>query len=103
MTVGVQMIADERDRQINEEGHTPNDDLKYDDRVLPAMAACYALAPLGCVSSLIDGRPVDNWPAGLEDKREKHSRLKRLTIAGALIAAEIDRLLAVSNRGEPVT
>jgi hypothetical protein len=35
---------------------------------------------------------VDAW-----DKREKHSRIRRLEIAGALIAAEIDRLTADGN------
>jgi hypothetical protein len=37
----------------------------------------------------------DAWPWSRNwDKRDKHSRTRRLEIAGALIAAEIDRLVS---------
>jgi hypothetical protein len=42
----------------------------------------------------------DAWPWDDEcDKRWKHGRLRQLVIAGALIAAEIDRLQAETVRG----
>ena len=48
---------------------------------------------------------IDPWPAKWSaawDKRSKHNRLRRLTIAGALIAAEIDRLGRKEHGGGPV-
>lgn len=42
----------------------------------------------------VDGG-VDAWPWDKQDyPRKKHGRLRRLAIAGALIAAEMDRLIA---------
>ena len=53
-------------------------------------AACYA-APAQIFVEMSEY--VDAWPWEPQfDKRGKHSRIRCLTIAGALIAAEIDRL-----------
>ncbi len=42
---------------------------------------------------------VDPWPFEKElDKRLKHNRIKKLAIAGALVAAELDRLLRIVDR-----
>ncbi len=103
---GAQRIAQERQRQIEKEGWTPDHDAQHDDESLTEAAVCYAVnkAPSGqdTVTILVrgskevtTGRPL--WPQNwnLEyDKREKHGRIRSLEIAGALIAAEIDRLLA---------
>lgn len=50
-------------------------------------ANCHHSGPFGKL------KWVDPWPWDVAwDKRYKHDRLKQLAIAGALIAAEIDRL-----------
>jgi len=83
---GAERIAGERGRQIVEEGWTPEHDDRHAHGELAIAAACYALH--GIYPS-----PLPQWPwAKKWDKRSKHGRVRRLEIAGALIAAEIDRL-----------
>lgn len=98
---GIERIAKERARQISEEGWTP----EHDDRRLAGSlvkaAACYTVEGTDArVLVVRDGYADgsihfdDAWPwDGKWDKRKKHDKLRRLEIAGALIAAEIDRLL----------
>ena len=89
----VDLIAEERQRQIDFEGFdAPHDDEPADHghEELAVAAACYA-AP----DHVKDG----SWPWPVSHyKRIKHSRLKQLVIAGALIAAEIDRDLRRQQR-----
>lgn len=108
---GVEQISKERMRQISDEGWTGEHDSNHCDDELAWAAACYA-APepiyekIGKRSIYVDiGKGVtmtvegvvddfvDPWPWDDEfDKRNKHDRKRKLVIAGALIAAEIDRL-----------
>lgn len=111
---GIDMIADERARQVKVEGWTPEHDDEIASGELAMAAACYAAGrpikaliareiPCGCreaccehIGGTILQHPKwqDPWPwEGSSDKRKKHDRLKSLVIAGALIAAEIDRIL----------
>jgi hypothetical protein len=88
---GAERIADERLRQIMAEGFTAEHDDGHIHGELAMAAACYA-APGG----IYDLHPV--WPWDGEDKRPDHTptdddRIRLLEKAGALIAAEIDRLL----------
>lgn len=101
---GASMIAAERERQVSEEGWTPEHDDNQCHGQMAIAGACYACPPdieiqVWDVPSDCDGWPWDaKW-----DKRLKHGRLKQLAIAGALCAAEIDRLLrleAVKNEEE---
>lgn len=100
---GVEQIAAERQRQIDVEGWSAEHDNKHLDGSMAMAAACYA-APgpiylygeyrklLGYETHTMVGFH-DPWPwAAKWDKRDKHDKLQRLVIAGALIAAEIDRL-----------
>jgi len=83
---GIELIYAERERQINAEGWTFEHDDQHDDGELAMAAACYAAWPQDTLYGL--------WPFDAEwDKRKKHDRIRQLTIAGALIAAELDRLL----------
>lgn len=105
---GVEMIAAERTRQVEKMGYTGQRDASvYDEDDLRAAAACYAVAGTGCrvvrlgyeLIDKSDGQTmhmgVDAFPWDPEDdKRQKH----RLAIAGALIAAEIDRLQAEASK-----
>ena len=80
---GTTAITAERQRQVAVEGWTPEHDAHHSKGELARAAACYALG----------ARPPGLWP--WEDKWWKPSDTKRnLEKAGALIAAEIDRLTA---------
>jgi hypothetical protein len=105
---GAALIAEERRRQIEAEGWTPEHDDAHTDGELALVAALFATpVPLMTVSLTNDQdalRPryrgltieasdpfPDHWDDKW-DKREKVPRIRLLTMAGALIAAEIDRL-----------
>jgi hypothetical protein len=91
---GAQMIVAERDRQITEEGFDPAHDRCHTDNELALAAACYAVNGIPGVSVYEYG-DTDAFPFVEEwDKRRKHDRIRSLVIAGALCAAELDRLIA---------
>lgn len=118
---GAQRIAKERQRQIEVEGYTPEHDDKHSLCDLALAAALYATPIL-----LYEKREhaniiefVDPWPWDQRFDKRPHSgnviqpnesndpyhrnrskRIRQLEIAGALIAAEIDRLLRQSPREE---
>jgi hypothetical protein len=82
---GVESIAAERKRQIEEEGWTPEHDAQHDRCELSAAAACYA--HFGWVKP----RTPTEWP--WDACWWKPTTYRRdLVKAGALIAAEIDRV-----------
>lgn len=100
---GIESIAAERQRQVEEEGWTPEHDDDHSDGEIARAAACYAW-----VASKSDFfRENENsggwwkepvpvilkrlWPWGLKWWKPKDRRAD-LVRAGALIAAEIDRL-----------
>lgn len=107
---GVEMIAAERLRQVTVEGYrNPHDD-EHNKGELAFAAACYAAPACIYVEQRLSYnqiRFVDPWPwLNIYDKRPRPSRgnyvepekatdderISLLTKAGALIAAEIDRL-----------
>ena len=91
---GVALIENERARQINSEGWTPEHDDTHIYGELALAAACYAVAQ--DVRDSTDGdEPADFWPRSWDEswwKPTPDDRIKELAKAGALIAAEIDRL-----------
>lgn len=106
MTRGTDLIAKERQRQIDVEGYSPEHDVAHANDALAWAAACYA-APETVYRllevDLSDGdgehrgvRWWEPWPRTwrreiyLEPTPEQ--RIRELVKAGALIAAEIDRL-----------
>jgi hypothetical protein len=94
---GIELIAAERQRQIEKEGWTAEHDAEHKEGELAIAAACYAYPNYDedwAVQSQLQ------WP--FERKRWKptpENRIRELQKAGALIAAEIDRL----QRGEELT
>jgi hypothetical protein len=86
---GISLGAAERQRQVHEEGYTPEHDAGHD----PGDLAWAAWALLDAAAS---DDPVTEapkmWPDGWEWKPD-HSPMRRLVIAEAFIAAEIDRRL----------
>lgn len=92
---GIERIAAERQRQIDEKGWTPTHDLDHTNDELARAAAIYAL-PFGRHRSAALAH--NTWPIGWDYRPHLHSgregRLRELVKAGALIAAEIDRIEA---------
>lgn len=85
-TQGVAAIAAERKRQMEVEGWTPEHDDGHDDGELAFAAASYAL-----FAHLRRRVPPEFWPWDPQWWKPKDRR-SNLVRAGALIAAEIDRL-----------
>ncbi|MFW5941910.1 MAG: hypothetical protein ACOC9X_04190 [bacterium] len=80
------LIARERLRQIHEEGYSADHDDQHDGEELAEAAAFYAIPEQY-------GDLLVFWPFGDDPVRRRKDRVRQLAIAGALIAAEIDRLL----------
>lgn len=127
---GIELIAEERKRQIEVEGWDNLHDEDHDLMQLSGAAGCYIANALNkwhgkektrfqwyrepevdiFVNSgdrgdrtLSKGKWVDGWPWENEwDKREKHDKIRSLVIAGALIAAELDRLHDVDSTKQPL-
>ncbi len=92
---GAELIAAERRRQVDVEGWTPEHDVEHYEDDLALAAACYALPPLPVGRGYGEDRPPFMWPWSARWwKPTPHDRVRELVKAGALIAAEIDRLQA---------
>jgi hypothetical protein len=87
---GIERIAKERKRQVGKERWTKAHDDGHVNDELARAAACYALA-----YEEEKRLPVD-WPWERESWKPC-SRVRNLEKAGALIAAEIDRLLRLEE------
>lgn len=83
--LGVALIQAERVRQMEEEGWTREHDDTHTNGELAAAGGCYALA----MWSRTDCERLWPWAA---DWKPSDDRMRNLVRAGALIAAEIDRL-----------
>lgn len=88
---GAELIAAERQRQISEEGWTADHDNEHEDGEMAKAACCYADHDDIC-RRRYDESPHEHWPWDEEWWKPSGNRIRDLTKAGALIAAEIDRL-----------
>lgn len=87
---GIERIAAERKRQIEEEGWTAKHDDRHIRGEMASLAALYALPTRDQSAARALFYPP-TW--GHEWWKPSTSRIRDLERAGALIAAEIDRLL----------
>lgn len=125
MKTGIELITQERTRQIEVEGFTDLKDEDYTAMQLSGAAGCYIASAQQKYFEVYthgneDGKYtrfqiyqdgywprsgkyvrakwVDGWPWSKEwDKRDKHNVRRSLVIAGALIAAELDRLSDIQD------
>ena len=100
---GAAMIVDERLRQISKEGFSsPEHDDAHAMGEMAAAAMCYAeLAvdeEIRSVRQPMVNNPPEWWPWETEWWKPSPDPIKNLKRAGALIAAEIDRLLRAKKR-----
>jgi hypothetical protein len=93
---GAELIADERRRQVNVEGWTPEHDDEHHGHEIAAAAVCYVEASYGGVEV---ESPWD-WPWHPDWWKPSDDPIRNLVKAGALIAAEIDRIQR-TQQGEP--
>ncbi len=97
MRTGVERIAAERLRQVEKEGWTAEHDAAHTDGSLSGAAACYARTAArqigsGCFYAESVQRPCQEWRWSREWWKPDVNAIRNLEKAGALIAAEIDRL-----------
>ena len=111
MKTGIELIAEERERQIKQEGWSiGHDSLRHKEGELTEAALCYATVG----SAQLRGSSVEEWPISMFDgfndsvvqwpwekqwyKPSPHAE-RNLVKAGALIAAELDRIRNVDAVG----
>lgn len=91
MKTGIELIAQERISQIYKHHRTIDDDVKYNDNEQLAQAAEMLLA-VSHEEGIDPESFPDDWDSDVCQKMISKPYKERLIIAGALIAAEIDRL-----------
>jgi len=87
---GIELITKERDEQINKHGCSIKNDTGYTDEELLDVA-------LFAITGNDDFYPLE-WNDKFKSKLHKKDRIEQLIVAGASIAAEIDRLQYVEER-----
>lgn len=90
---GAELIAAERARQINDEGWTPGHDAQWKGQQLGYAARCYLDRGVNLIPHLHDPSPFWPWDAAWWKPSEEP--IRNLVKAGALIAAEIDRMQGI--------
>lgn len=102
---GAEQIIAERARQIQMEGYDSAHDDHHDKGDLADAAAAYAkVASAQTRGATIDEFPADmlicegEWPWAENDWKPSVNPVKNLVKAGALIAAEIDRLMRLEGK-----
>lgn len=93
-SVGAERIAAERRRQITAEGWTPEHDDEHTDGSLQVAAWAY-LTESGAFGGEHGDDSPEGWPWEREAWKPSDDLVRNLVKAGALIAAEIDRLQRV--------
>jgi len=99
MYTGSQLIAEERHRQMYEEGYNANHDSWHTGSELAVFAACYALDMAAKNKQVTIDKQAryaqlagELMPFDCEYWKPELDPIRQLVKAGALIAAEIDRL-----------
>ncbi len=92
-SVGASLISVERERQVAVEGWTPDHDDEHTESELLAAAICYAHN-----AGNFKMTSPRAWPWSEDAWKPTGDRIRDLTKAGALIAAEIDRLIRLNGR-----
>lgn len=87
------LLVMERGRQIEEKGYNRDHDDQHTKGELAIAAACYAVPEEERVYEILYNQPT-YWPFGEDNwKPTPEDRIRELSKAGALILAELERLL----------
>jgi len=95
METGIELIKKEREEQILKHGRTTELDIEYNSSCQLAFAVERLCVPELDIPNYT--APM-NWDEQIWDKMISKPYKQRLIIAGALIAAELDRLSAVGEK-----
>lgn len=96
MSKGIELISEERKRQIEVEGWTAEHDAKHVCGELSDAAMCY------CMREYWRRRlPIELIFPFSPEWFKSDNRIRELSKAGALIAAEIDRLQFIEEQIKP--
>ena len=97
---GVELIATERERQLTQKGWgIEHDDGHIHGELIDAgLSYVYAAINVGHPAM---GKPPAEWPWTANYWRPSANPIRNLAKAGALIAAEIDRLQRASEKVKP--
>lgn len=102
---GAQLIELERERQIKKECWTAEHDDEHDACELTMAASVYLYSVVGQVNGIcwpdIEANVPNTWPWDDDSFKPSPDPIRNLAKAGALIAAEIDRLVRATS--EPAT
>lgn len=109
MKTGIQIISEERDRQVTAEGWSPDHDSTHIEGQLAYAGASYALyhamkttfPPASFEKLKLEDQATKEWPWEREWWKPSTDPIKNLAKAGALIAAEIDRLQRLAQQHGP--
>lgn len=96
MKTGIELIAQERREQIEKHGRTVELDFANNNRG-EMLEAAMALMEEGLMDIEKEVLRPDGWDQNIWNKMMSKPQKERLIIAGALLAAEIDRLNALSD------
>lgn len=100
-TRGIDLIAQERQEQITKHGRLTEHDVKI-NQGQQLVTAAIALLETDYPDEITEGRSINHFPMDWSDaacvKMVNKPHKERLAIAGALIAAEIDRLQALEEQ-----
>ena len=97
METGIELIRKEREEQILKHGRTTELDIQANKRMQLADAAAVLATPLiGTPRKRLSLMPSD-WDDTIALKMCSKSYKERLILAGALLAAELDRLNAIGE------
>jgi hypothetical protein len=99
MLTGIQLIEMERQEQLTKHGRTVERDFKENDGFQLIQAAIILATPNPTHSQEDLDEAPHGWNKELFEKMINKPHMERLTIAGALIAAEIDRLQYEEKQG----
>lgn len=98
MKSGIELITQERKEQIEKHGRTVEKDVAQNKNNQLIHAAVYLL-PYDCEDDISIGYTYpDGWEEIVFDRMMEKPEINRLIIAGALIAAEIDRRNQLSTK-----
>jgi hypothetical protein len=100
MKTGIELIAEERQEQIEKHGRSIESDIENNPNEQLSEAAgwlCYNEQGCADLDDVIEDHCPDGWDQALWTKMCRKPFEERLIIAGALIAAEIDRLQNIKH------
>jgi hypothetical protein len=99
MSIGISLIRNQRQRQVAVHGYTFEHDDHHVHGELARAAACYArLAATQQDIPDVTMLPPQDWPFAPDEWHPSANPLHNLERAGALLAAEIDRLYRRDGR-----